>query len=149
YEKDFNTKKIRERHIAPHTLEMAALWGVATRLEESKKGNITLIQKLKLYNGKMLPGFTEDSVKEMRKEAEREGMTGISPRYIQDKLSNALVSDKAEGSINPFLVLNELEAGLASHSLINKEEDRKRYKELAALVKQEYEDVVKSEVQRA
>jgi len=76
-------------------------------------------------------------------------MSGISPRYIQDKISNALVSDKAEGSINPFLVLNELESGLSSHSLINKEDDRKRYRELIAMVKQEYEDIVKSEVQRA
>jgi serine protein kinase len=122
---------------------------VATRLEEPKKANLTLMQKLKLYNGRTLPGYTEDSVKELRKEADREGMDGISPRYIQDKISNALVSDKAEGSINPFLVLNELEAGLNQHSLINREEDKKRYRELIAVAKQEYEDIVKSEVQRA
>lgn len=149
YEKDFNKEKIKGKHIAPHTLEMAAMWAVATRLEEPKKANLTLTQKLKLYNGRMLPGYTEDSVKELRKETIREGMEGISPRYIQDKISNALVSDKAEGSINPFLVLNELEAGLTGHSLINREEDRKRYRDAIALVKQEYEDVVKSEVQRA
>lgn len=149
YEKDFNKEKIKGVHIAPHTLEMAAMWAVATRLEDPKKANLTTLQKLKLYNGKMLPGFTEESVKELRKETEREGMSGISPRYIQDKISNALVSDKAEGSINPFLVLNELEAGLSSHSLINKEDERKRYRELIAMVKQEYEDIVKSEVQRA
>lgn len=149
YEKDFNGNKIRGRHIAPHTLEMAAMWAVATRLEEPKKANLTLMQKLKLYNGRTLPGYTEDSVKELRKEADREGMDGISPRYIQDKISNALVSDKAEGSINPFLVLNELEAGLNQHSLINRDEDRKRYRELIAISKQEYEDIVKSEVQRA
>jgi serine protein kinase len=149
YEKDFNGNKVRGRHVAPHTLEMAAMWAVATRLEEPKKANLTLMQKLKLYNGRTLPGYTEDSVKELRKEADREGMDGISPRYIQDKISNALVSDKAEGSINPFLVLNELEAGLNQHSLINREDDRKRYRELIAVAKQEYEDIVKSEVQRA
>ncbi len=149
YEKDFNKEKIKGRHIAPHTLEMAAMWAVATRLEEPKKANLQIIQKLKLYNGRMLPGFTEESVKELRKEAAREGMDGISPRYIQDKISNALVSDKSEGSINPFLVLNELESGLKGHSLITKDEDRKRYRELISVVKQEYEDIVKSEVQRA
>jgi serine protein kinase len=44
----------------------------------------------------------------------REGMQGISPRYIQDKISNALVSDQAqqEKCINPFMVMNELESGL-------------------------------------
>ncbi|MBN2358433.1 MAG: serine protein kinase [Deltaproteobacteria bacterium] len=149
YEKDYNNKKIRGKHIAPHTVEMAGMWAVLTRLEEPKKHNITLMQKLKLYNGKTLPGFTEDSIKELRKEAEREGMEGISPRYIQDKISNALVSEKSDTSINPFLLLNELEAGLRTHSLITSEEQRKRFGELITMVKGEYEDIVKNEVQRA
>ncbi len=149
YQKDFNSRVIKGKHIAPHTLEMAAMWAVLTRLEEPKKHNLTLLQKLKLYNGKTLPNFTEDNIKELRKEATREGMEGISPRYIQDKISNALVSDKGEGCINPFMVLNELEAGLKTHSLINSEETKKRFRELLTTVKQEYEDTVKNEVQRA
>src|SRR5690606_15480481 len=88
YERDFNAQRVRGKHIAPHTIEMAAMWAVLTRLEEPKKVNLTRLQKLKLYNGKTLPGFTEDNVKELRKEARREGMEGISPRYIQDKISN-------------------------------------------------------------
>src|SRR6267143_1996014 len=149
YEKDYNSHKIRGKHIAPHTLEMAAMWAVLTRLEEPKKHNLTLLQKLKLYNGKTLPGFTEDNIKELRKEANREGMEGISPRYVQDKISNALVSDKGEGCVNPFMVLNELEGGLRHNSLISSEEVRKRDRELLSVVKGEYEDIVKNEVQRA
>lgn len=149
YEKDYNSKRIRGKHIAPHTLEMAAMWGVLTRLEEPKKHNLSVLQKLKLYNGKTLPGFTEDNIKELRKETVREGMEGISPRYVQDKISNALVSDKGEGCVNPFMVLNELESGLRHHSLISSDEQRKNFRELLAVVKQEYEDVVKNEVQRA
>ncbi|MDP1822931.1 MAG: serine protein kinase [Archangium sp.] len=149
YEKEFNPTRIRGKNIAPHTLEMAAMWAVLTRLEEPKKHNLSVIQKLKLYNGKTLPNFTEDNIKELRKESTREGLEGISPRYIQDKISNALVSDKSESSINPFMVLNELETGLKQHSLIASEELRKKYRELLNVVKQEYEDIVKNEVQRA
>ncbi len=149
YKKDFNETKVRGKHIAPHTIEMAAMWAVLTRLEDPKKHNLTLLQKLKLYDGKSLTGFTQDNVKELRKEALREGLNGISPRFIQDKLSNALVSDKTESSINPFLVLNEIEGGLKTHSLISNEEERNRYRELLSIVKQEYEDVVKNEVRRA
>jgi serine protein kinase len=149
YEKEFNPRRIRGKHIAPHTLEMAAMWAVLTRLDEPKKHNLSVLQKLKLYNGKTLPNFTEDNIKELRKEAAREGLEGISPRFVQDKISNALVSDKSETSINPFMVLNELEAGLKSHSLIPSEDTRKRYRELLGTVKQEYEDIVKNEVQRA
>ena len=120
-----------------------------TRLEDPKKHSLSLLQKPKLYDGKTLPGFTQDNIKELRKESHREGLDGISPRYIQDKIANALVSDKADGAINPFMVLNELESGLRSHSLINSDEQRKRYGEMLAVVKQEYEDIVKNEVQRA
>lgn len=149
YERDFNNRKIRGKHIAPHTLEIAAMWAVLTRLEEPKKVNLTRLQKLKLYNGKTLPGFTEDNVKELRKEASREGMEGISPRYIQDKLSNCLVSDVEEACVNPFMVLKELESGLKHHSLLNNQEQREKFRELLAVVREEYEDIVKNEVQRA
>jgi serine protein kinase len=151
YEKDFGKDKVRGIHIAPHTIEVAAMWAVLTRLEEPKKAGLTLLQKLKLYDGKSIPGFTEDSVKELREEAPREGLQGISPRYIQDKISNALVSEQAqqERCINPFMAMNELEAGLSHHSLITDEEQKKRYKELLSVVREEYEDILKGEVQRA
>ncbi len=148
YLKDYNPSKIRGKHIAPHTIEMAAMWAALTRLEEPKKADLTLIQKLKLYDGKMLPGYTEDSVRELRKDTTREGMEGISPRYIQDKISNALVVEGTH-SINPFMVLNELESGIKHHSLIDSEDVRARYRELLGVVKEEYENIVKNEVQRA
>ena len=151
YHKDFGPVKVKGIHIAPHTIEVAAMWAVLTRLAEPKKAGITKLQKLKLYNGKSIPGFTEDSIKELKEENPREGMTGISPRYIQDKVSNALVSHQAqqEKCINPFMVMNEMEGGLSHHSLITDEELKKEYKELLSVVREEYEDILKAEVQRA
>ncbi|NNE08851.1 MAG: serine protein kinase PrkA, partial [Gemmatimonadetes bacterium] len=149
YQKDYNSKKIPNKHIAPHTIEMAAIWAVLTRLEDPLKGQLTLLQKLKLYDGKSLPGFTEENVKELRKEVKREGMEGISPRYVQDKISNALVSELEEAYINPFMLLKELESGLRHHTLISSDDLKKRYLEILGLVRQEYEDTVKNEVQRA
>ncbi len=151
YKKDFNSRVLRGVSIAPHTIEMAAMWAIMTRLEKPKKANLTRLQKLKLYDGKNLPGYTEDNIKELRKEARREGLEGISPRYIQDKLSNAIVmaQQRNNGSVNPFMVLNELDAGLKHHSLISNEELKQDFKELLSVVKQEYEDIIKGEVQRA
>ena len=88
------------------------MWAVLTRLEQPKHANLTLLQKLKLYNGKTLPGFTEDNVVELKREAVNEGMHGISPRYIQDKISNAIVAHPDEDCVNPFMVMHELEVGL-------------------------------------
>jgi serine protein kinase len=151
YKRDFNSQKVRGISIAPHTVEMAAMWAILTRLEKPKKANLTRLQKLKLYNGKTLPNYTEDNVRELRKETNREGLEGISARYIQDKLSNALVAAQQsnKGSLNPFMVFKELESGLKSHSLISNEDLKNEYKELLGIVLQEYEEIIKAEVQRA
>lgn len=151
YKRDFNSQKVRGISIAPHTVEMAAMWAILTRLEKPKKANLTRLQKLKLYNGKTLANYTEDNVRELRKEANREGLEGISARYIQDKLSNALVAAQQsnKGSVNPFMVFKELESGLKNHSLIANEDLKTEYKELLGVVLQEYEEIIKGEVQRA
>ena len=149
YEKDYNPDKVRSKHIAPHTIEIAAMWAVLTRLEEPQKANLTLMQKLRLYDGKSIPNYTEDNIKELKASAEREGMEGISPRYIQDKISNALVNETHEGCINPFMVLNELESGMEHHSLITSRDQKKRCRDLLAVVKSEFEDIAKNEVQKA
>jgi serine protein kinase len=146
YRRDF--AKVRGKHIAPHTLEMAATWAVLTRLEPPKRAGLTLMQKLKLYDGRLLPGWTEEAVRELMGEAKREGLEGISPRYIQDKISNVLVTSE-EPCINPFMVMNELEEGLKHHSLISDEKTRERYRALLQEVKAEYAEIVKNEVQRA
>jgi serine protein kinase len=149
YEKDYNPKSVPNKHIAPHTIEMAAMWAILTRLEEPKHAGLTRLQKLKLYNGKSLPGFTEENIAELRDQAHHEGLVGISPRYVQDKISNALVAHPVARSINPFMVLNELEAGLKHHSLLTHEETKQQYRELLGVVKEEYTNIVKNEVQRA
>ena len=70
------SKQVPGKHIAPHTLEIAAMWAILTRLEEPKKANLSLLQKLKLYNGKSIAGYTRDNIRELRDEAPREGMDG-------------------------------------------------------------------------
>ena len=90
-EQDYNSIKIKQ-HIAPHTLQIAALFSVLTRLEDDKDNKITLTEKADLYDGKMLPGWTIDRVREIRDKNPNEGMTGMSARYVQDKISSTLSS---------------------------------------------------------
>ena len=94
-----------------HTVEVAAMWAVLTRLAPPKHASLSVLQKMKLYNGKTLPGFTEDNVIELKRDAVNEGMAGISPRYIQDKISNALVAHPNEDNINPFMVMRNSKTG--------------------------------------
>lgn len=148
YQRDFNEEK-HIQHIAPHTLELASMWAILTRLEEPKKHDLSLLEKMKLYNGRDLPGFTADVIRELKKETEHEAMEGISPRYIQDKISNALVSDESKGCLSPFLVLRELEKGLEHHSLITSNTQKENYKKLLTIAREEFEEIAKTEVQKA
>ena len=147
YRRQFGGGEAGDMFIAPHTLEIAALWAVLTRLDDPTHPNLTLLQKAKLYSGHEVQGFGPEHVREMRSESEREGMFGISPRYVQDRLAAALVSNRP--FVGPLDLLSSLEEGLRHHSLISNEETRKRYVQLLAYAREEYEEIIKREVQVA
>ncbi|MCA8976888.1 MAG: serine protein kinase, partial [Planctomycetes bacterium] len=125
YRRQYRKKGTGACSVAPHTLEIAALWAVLTRLDDPTHPNLTLLQKARLYAGEPVSGFTKESVREMREGSAREGLVGISPRYVQDSIATCLVSDRPV--IGPLDVLDALEDGLRHHSLISNEDTRKRY----------------------
>lgn len=135
------------KHIAPHTIGMGALWAILTRLDEPK-GSLDILQKLKLYAGQSVAGYTEEHLRELWEEAENEGMHGISPRYIQDKVAAAIVADDALECVTPFALFRQLEDGLKYHSLI-KESEQEGYKKFLATMKEEFDNIIKREIQIA
>jgi serine protein kinase len=147
YRRQFRSPGSRARAAAPHTLEVAALWAVLTRLDDPTHPNLSVLQKARLYAGEAVSGFTRENVREMREASAREGMEGISPRYIQDSIASCLVSDRPV--INGLDVLDALESGLRHHSLISSEETRARYRQLIHVAREAYEDIIKREVQVA
>lgn len=138
---------LRNIHIAPHTLRIAAMFAVLTRLEEPKKANVDIVKKMKLYDGEDVEGFKLKDVKELKGEAVREGMDGISPRYIINRLSNALVKDGVR-YITPIDALRAIKDGFDQHTGISAEQ-KERYSNLIALARREYDDIAKNEVNRA
>ncbi len=132
------------RRLAPHSLRLAALWAVLTRLEEPHHQGLDLLQKAKLYNGETVPGFEADQVAEIRAGAQREGLFGISPRYVQDRVALCLV--KSSQTVGPRQVLDSIREGLLHHSLVAGPEDRSRYLDLVALVESVFEDTIQHEV---
>ncbi len=147
YEKLLRQSNLHDVHIAPHTLQTAATFAVLSRLEESKKAGMSLMKKLKLYDGESVDGFTPKDVKELHEEAEREGMDGISPRYVINRLSSALVRDNV-ACINPIDALRSLRDGLGQHTSISREESE-RLLNLISDARREFDELAKREVQRA
>ena len=144
YEKFFGGERVAGKHIAPHTLEMASLWATLTRLEEPS-GDITLLQKAKVYDGDEIPNKNFD-IEKLREESKNEGFFGVSPRYVIDMISKALVND-TEGCINPYRVLTMLEDNLHNHSAID-ENRIDEYKEYIEIVRDELSEVSQEEVRR-
>ncbi|HUI27890.1 MAG TPA: serine protein kinase [Candidatus Kryptonia bacterium] len=136
-------------HVAPHTLEIASMFAILSRLEPTTKCD--LMTKLKLYNGEEVveKGKTKKiDVRELRDDTKREGMSGISTRFIMKALDNAL-SDNIEGNcINPINVREALinmtkEADLP-------DDTRKQYLDfLQDVLHKEYLDVLEKEITKA
>ena len=138
---------LRNVHVAPNTLKVAAMFAVLTRLEDPKRANVDLVKKMKLYDGEEVEGYKTKDVRELKDDTVREGMDGISPRYIINRLSSALVRDGVT-CINPIDALRTIKSGFEQHTGINAEQ-RERYLNLISAARKEYDEMAKIEVQRA
>src|SRR5579862_8770800 len=96
-------------HVSPHTLELASMYAILSRLEPTSKCD--LMTKLRLYNGEEVveKGRTKKiDVTELKEDAKREGMSGISTRFIMKALDNALSDNVTGNCINPINVREAL-----------------------------------------
>lgn len=144
-------------HVAPHTVWLASLWAVMTRLAEPK-GGLTLLQKALLYNGEELKDFTRAEVLQMKRDVPEEAnelRKGISPRTVENSLSSAMahpdVSDPDTGSrcVSPYLVLDSLEAELTTGIADVTPQDRERFKSILKEVENELDIKLKKDVHKA
>ncbi|WP_160725869.1 PrkA family serine protein kinase [Bacillus sp. USDA818B3_A] len=147
YEKMINESDVSDVHIAPHTLKVAAMFTILTRLKEPKKGDIDLLKKMRLYDGENVEGFNIADVEELKREYQDEGMSGIDPRYVINRISSTIIR-KEVPSINALDVLRSLKDGLDQHPSITAEL-RDRYMNYISLARKEYDNIAKNEVQKA
>ncbi len=147
YHKLIGQSALKQVHIAPHTLEVASMFAILTRLEQPKKAGISLMKKLKLYDGEEVEELKQKDVKELQEETQREGMFGISSRYVINQLSNVLAKEGAT-FITPIDALRAMRDGFDSHTSITREE-RERYINFISEVRKEYDEIAKKEVQKA
>src|SRR5438093_2813434 len=147
YQKLLRATSLAGVHIAPHTLRVAAIFAVLSRLEEPKMSGLTLLKKLKLYDGDDVDGFRQKDVKQIKEQTEREGMDGISPRFIINRVSASLIKPDTR-CINPIDVLRALKDGIEQQSQFKKA-DRERYSNLIADARREYDEIARTDVQKA
>src|SRR5687767_2017563 len=136
-------------HVAPHTLEVASMFAILSRLEPTNKCD--LMTKLKLYNGEEVveKGRTKKvDIQELREGSKREGMAGISTRFIMKALDNAL-SDNAAGNCINAINVREALINMVKEADLS-DDTRKQYLEfLQDTLHKEYLEVLEKEITRA
>lgn len=147
YHKLIGQSDMSHIHIAPHSLRAAAIFSVLTRLKETKKQGMDLVKKMRMYDGEAIEGYKEADLKEMQNEFLEEGMTGIDPRYVINRISSALIRHDVS-CINALDVLRAIKDGLDQHPSITKEE-RERYLNFISTARKEYDELAKKEIQKA
>ncbi len=147
YEKLIKQSDLKDIHIAPHALKVASIFSVLSRMKESKKQGMDLVKKMKLYDGEDVEGFKQKDVSELQSEYHDEGMSGVDPRYVINRLSSSLIKTTTK-CINPLDVLRGLKDGLGQHPSITQEE-RDRLLNFISVARQEFDELAKKEVQKA
>ncbi|WP_332631014.1 PrkA family serine protein kinase [Halalkalibacter flavus] len=147
YKKMILDSDLSHVHIAPHALKVAAIFTILTRLKEPSKQGVDLLKKMRLYDGESVEGFNSQDLEELKQEDPDEGMSGIDPRYVINRISSAIIR-KQLTSINALDVLRSIKEGLSEHASISKE-DRERYMDFIAIARKEYDAIAKKEVQKA
>lgn len=136
-------------HIAPHTIEVAAMFAILSRLSPSAKADP--MTKLKIYNGEEIveKGTTKRiDINELREEAGTyEGMKGISTRFIIKAIDNAL-SNSEYDCINPLSVMESIIKSIKEMDI--GADDKKKYLGFVQdTIRKEYNKTLEKEITRA
>lgn len=137
-----------DAHIAPHTIKVASMFSVMSRLKESAKCD--LLTKMKIYNGEDViekGRVKKIDIKDLREESRDEGMNGISTRFIMKSIDNALC-DSENNCITPVGVINSV-TKMVKEQIINADFREKCLEIIQKTVREEYLKILETEIAKA
>ena len=143
-----STQAFREVHLDPHALHVAAVFGVLTRLTEGEERDADNIKKVRLYAGEDVEGVSQSEIEKMRARNPDEGLAGVSPRFIINALSNAIIQSSAK-SLTTMDVLIAIKDAIESDVRIDGKKKRKWVDFLVSVRKDFYNRWVKEDVHKA
>jgi serine protein kinase len=148
YEKMISRSDFRSAHIAPHTIKIASMFSVMSRLKPTNKCDI--LTKMKIYNGEAIiekGRVKKVDIKDLRDEAKKEGMEGISTRFVMKALDAAL-SDSEKDMITPINVIDSL-IKQVKEQIIDEDTKSKYLEILQKLIREEYLRILETEIAKA
>jgi serine protein kinase len=143
-----STQAFREVHLDPHALHVAAAFSVLSRLQEGDEREGENVKKVRLYAGEDVEGVPHSEVDKIRARNPEEGLAGVSPRFVINALSNAIIQSQAK-SLTTMDVLLALKDAIESDIRIDGKKKRKWVDFLVLVRKDFYNRWVKEDVHKA
>ncbi len=143
-----STQAFREVHLDPHALHVAAVFAVLTRLTEGDDRETDHVKKVRLYANEDVEGVSQTEVEKMRMRNPEEGLAGVSPRFVINALSGAIIQSQAK-SLTTMDVLIALKDAIESDVRIDGKKKRKWVDFLVTVRKDFYNRWVKEDVHKA
>jgi len=138
----------RQVHLDPHALEVAAVFAVLSRLHPSEREDLDLSKKVHLYAGEEVEGYSRSEVDRVQHEFEDEGLSGVSPRFVVNALSNAISRNEVK-SLTSMEVLVTLKDAIENDARIESKQRRHWVDFLVTARKDFYNHWVKEDVHKA
>lgn len=138
----------RNVHLDPHVLNLASVFSILTRLAKPEREGLDLPKKLRLYAGEAVEGIPETEAARLRSEVPDEGMTGVSPRFVINALSNAITRGNTH-SLTSMELLLALKDSIESDARMDSKLKKAWIDHLVTARKEFYNRWVKEDVHRA
>ena len=143
-----NATAFQDVHLDPHALKVAATFAILTRLKKPEREGLDPSKKLRLYAGEDVEGYSDTEVERLRAETPDEGMTGVSPRFVINAISNAITRSEAR-SLTSMEVLLALKDTIESDARMESKQKREWIDYLVVTRKDFYNRWVKEDVHKA
>jgi serine protein kinase len=142
-----NAPAFAEVHLDPHVLHTAAVFAILTRLHEGEN-DADASKKVRVHAGEDAEGVSRAEAERIKQKLPDEALTGISPRFVINALSNAIVQSSAK-SLTTMDVLLGLKDAIESDARIDPKKKRKWVDFLVVARKDFYNKWVKEDVHKA
>jgi len=143
-----STQAFREVHLDPHALHVAAVFAALTRMQEGEEREADNLKKVRLYAGDDVEGVQQSEVEKIRAKSPDEGLSGVSPRFVINALSNAIIQSEKR-SLTTMDVLIALKDAIESDVRMDGKKKRKWVDFLVTVRKDFYNRWVKEDVHKA
>src|SRR5262245_59648730 len=142
------TPAFREVHLDPHALHVAAVFAILSRLQDGQDKEAALSKKARLYAGEEVDGISRAEAEKMRAKAPDEGLAGVSPRFVINALSNAIIQSSVK-SLTSMQVLIALKDAIESDARTDAKRKARLVDFLVTVRKDFYNRWVKEDVHKA